>query len=426
VQSKSSAGQIQQTLLRRIEMKIVRSFLLPSLLALSLASAPIPANAAAGSLDPTFGKGGIAEANLGFPIAAALQPDGKIVVLTGNHEVARFLPNGSLDTSFGHSGSVVNNFADPAAMALQSDGKIVLAGSIHSSTQGVFAVARLNANGSVDTGFGTGGTVITDMGFPGVGEAIVIQPDGKILLGGTVLGGDETLPNMVALVRYNPDGSLDSTFGNSGGFANGPGEVEVVSIQGVNALAVLSDGDILVQNFVTIAQFSPTGSLRSTVTSGTIVATSKGENPIFQPDSSFIVSNGVLVGTPRNRDLDTQVMRFTPTGQLDSTFKTTVFDLIGEGGSANVDFLNAVALQADGKVVLVGSHTHAFTNASNTLVRLNTNGSFDKTFGTNGFVINKLPAGTAGLNLVLIQSDGKILALGSAGGFTTLERYLAQ
>ena len=410
-------------------MKIVRSFLLPTLLALNLASAAIPANAAAGSLDPSFGKGGIAEANLGFPVSAALQPDGKIVVLT-LQSVARFLPNGSLDTSFGKGGSVMTSFAtSPAAMALQSDGKIVLAGSINNTTENVFAVARLSANGSVDTAFGTGGTVTTDMGFPGVGEAVVIQPDGKILLGGTVLGTDETLPNMVALVRYNPDGSLDSTFGNSGGFANGPGQVEVVSIQAVSTVAVLSDGDIVVLNFGAIAQFSPTGSLRSTVTSGTIVAASKGKNPIFQPDGSFILSNEVVVGTARNHDFDSQVMRFTPTGQLDPTFKTTVFDLIGEGGSGNSDFLNAVALQADGKVVLAGSHSHAFTNASNALVRLKTNGSFDTTFGTNGFVINKLPAGTNGLNLVLIQTDGKILTLGTAGkNFTTLEleRYLAQ
>jgi uncharacterized delta-60 repeat protein len=352
-------------------MKIVHLFLLPSLLALSLASAVTPANAAAGSLDPTFGKGGIAQANVGSPVAALSQPDGKIVIFTFTDEVARFLPNGSLDATFGKGGSVVTNFAtSPAAMAL--------------------------------------------------------QPDGKILLGGTVLGTDETLPNMVAMVRYDADGSLDSTFGNSGGFANGPGEVEVVSLQGVNTLAVLSDGDILVLRGGTIAQFSPTGSLRSTVTSGTIVATAKVENPILQPDGAFIVSNGILVGTARNRDLDTQVMRFTPTGQLDPTFKTSVFDLIGEGGSANIDFLNAVALQPDGKVVLAGTHTHAFTNAVNALVRLNSNGSFDTTFGKNGFVTNKLPAGTAGLSLVLIQTDGKILTLGSANGFTTLERYLAQ
>jgi uncharacterized delta-60 repeat protein len=414
-------------------MKIVRSFLLPSLLALSLVSA-IPANAAAGSLDPTFGKGGVAVANVGFPVAAALQPDGKIVVLTLEDKVTRFLSNGSLDTSFGNGGIVATGFAtSPVALALQSDGKIVLAGRINNTTENVFAAARLNANGSVDTAFGSGGTLTTDMGFPGTTEAVVIQPDGKILLGGTVLGTDETLPNEVALVRYNPDGSLDATFGNSGGFANGPGEVEVISIQGVTTVAVLSDGDILVLNFAAggaaIAQFSPTGSLRSTVTSGTIVAASKGENPIFQPDGAFIVSNGVVVGTPRNRDLDTQVVRFTATGQPDPTFKTTVFDIIGEGGSANTDFLNAAALQADGKVVLAGSHSHAFTNASNALVRLNSNGGFDTSFGTNGIVTNKLPASTNGLDLVLIQTDGKILALGSAGSnFTNLvlERFLAQ
>jgi uncharacterized delta-60 repeat protein len=414
-------------------MTIVRSFLLPSLLALSLASAAIPANAAAGSLDPTFGKGGVAVANVGFPVAAALQPDGKIVVLTGNDEVARFLSNGTLDTSFGHGGSVATSFAtSPVALALQSDGKIVLAGRINNATQDVFAVARLNANGSVDTAFGAGGTVTTDMGFPGTTEAVVIQPDGKILLGGTVLGTDETLPNEVALVRYNPDGSLDSTFGNSGGFANGPGEVEVISVQGATTVAVLSDGDILVLNFAVgggaIAQFSPTGSLRSTVTSVTIAATSKGGNPVFQADGAFIVSNGILVGTPRNKDLDTQVARFTATGQLDPTFKTTVFDIIGEGGSSNSDFLNSVALQADGKVVLAGTHSHAFTNSVNALVRLNSNGSFDTSFGTNGIVTNKLPSNTEGLNLVLIQTDGKILALGTANNFNNLllQRYLAQ
>jgi uncharacterized delta-60 repeat protein len=135
-------------------MKIVCSFLLPSLLALSLASA-IPANAAAGSLDPTFGKGGVAEANVGFPVAAALQPDGKIVVLTLEDKVVRFLSNGSLDTSFGNGGSVATGFAtSPVALALQSDGKIVLAGRLNNTTENVFAVARLNANGSVDTAFG--------------------------------------------------------------------------------------------------------------------------------------------------------------------------------------------------------------------------------------------------------------------------------
>jgi hypothetical protein len=82
---------------------------------------------------------------------------------------------------------------------------------------------------------------------------------------------------------------------------------------------------------------------------------------------------------------------------------SNVFDIIGEGGSSNSDFLSAVALPADGKVVLAGTHSHAFTNAVNALVRLNSNGGFDTSFGTNGVVTNKLPSNTEGLNLVLIQ-----------------------
>src|SRR5216684_1095823 len=140
--AQSSAVKFGRIIEEKLKMKIVRSFLLPSLLALSLASAVIPANAAAGSLDPTFGKGGIAIANVGFPVAAALQPGGKIVVLTFEDKVARFLSNGSLDTSFGNGGVAVSSFAtSPVALALQSDGKIVLAGRINNTTENVFAVA---------------------------------------------------------------------------------------------------------------------------------------------------------------------------------------------------------------------------------------------------------------------------------------------
>jgi len=111
------------------------------------------ARAAAGSLDPTFGKGGIAQTSgfsgAFFP-AAALQSDGKIVIEAGN-EVLRYLSTRALDTSFGNGRSV--QVSTGGSVALQSDGKILVAGEAPNSSD--FIVTRLNSNGTVDTGFGS-------------------------------------------------------------------------------------------------------------------------------------------------------------------------------------------------------------------------------------------------------------------------------
>jgi uncharacterized delta-60 repeat protein len=408
-------------------MKKSARFVLPGLLALGLLFVVDSANAAAGTLDPTFGEGGTVETNFGnvVPSAAVLQSDGKIIVtFATNFELARYFSDGTLDTGFGNGGSVQTVFsgslAFAEAVAVQPDGKIVVAGQVQNPNFDVFALVRYNSNGSLDARFGSGGRVITSLGFPGVGESVLIQPDGKILLGATVLGGKRQ-PNRTVLARYNPDGSLDATFGNRG-------TVSVVAIQGVTKLALLSDGDILALNGGAIAQFSSTGTLRPTVTGGAIVAIGGGGAEAFQSDSRYVLAQAVVVGVARNRDLDTRVVRFTAAGQVDPTFNTQTFDFVGEGGSGNIDTTSAVAIQSDGKVVLSGTHSHAFSNALNVLVRLKSNGTFDSTFGANGIVTNNLPAGTDGLEVVLIQPDGKILTVGTANNFTnlTLARYLAQ
>jgi uncharacterized delta-60 repeat protein len=401
-----------------------------SLLALGLIFSVPNLYAAAGSLDPTFGSHGIAEASFGHsfvPADAVVEPaDGKILVANsdGFFEVARFQANGSLDTSFGSGGRAIafNILGGAYALALQSDGKIVAAGQVQSAGVQEFALARFNHNGNLDTSFGSGGQVITNIGFPGVGEAVLVQPDGKILLGGTVLGADETLPDRTALVRYNPDGSLDTTFGNGG-------TVSVVAIQGVTTLALLSSGDIVVLHESVIAQFSSTGSLRSSVTGGTIIARAgSGGADVFQSDGKYVLAQTVNAGLRRCKDFETQVIRFTSTGGVDSTFKSQTFDFTGEGGCSNFDTTSGAAIQSDGKIVLSGTHSVAFSNTLNVLVRLNSNGSFDTTFGANGIVTNNLPAGTSGLDFVLIQPDGKILAIGmtNGGNDITLARYLAQ
>ena len=186
-----------------------------------------------GSLDPSFGTGGMVASEVGGTIsrgrALALQPDGKIVVVGytwiglglnyWDFGLARYNPDGSLDVTFGTDGVVTTDFVggfDAAEeVVLQPDGRIVVVGSAElipgNFVSRDFAVARYNTNGSLDTTFGNGGKVTSPLGEIDSASSVVVQPDGKIVAGG---GGALTID--FALVRYNTDGTLDPTFGSGG------------------------------------------------------------------------------------------------------------------------------------------------------------------------------------------------------------------
>jgi uncharacterized delta-60 repeat protein len=196
--------------------------------------------AAAGDLDPTFGIGGKVTTDIkrstDIANAVALQADGKLVVVGQTYQnndytdedfvVARYNTDGTLDTTFGVRGRVRTDFpglaAVPSSVVIQPDGKIVVAGGAFPlfTFAGDFKVVRYNPNGSLDTSFGSGGIVTTI--FPGDGSyafALALQSDGKIIAAGTDFvdfnPGDMSDTDF-ALARYNPDGSLDTTFGNGG------------------------------------------------------------------------------------------------------------------------------------------------------------------------------------------------------------------
>jgi uncharacterized delta-60 repeat protein len=410
---------------------------LPGLLALALVFGVTPAQGAAGSLDTTFGKGGIVETNFASdvnvsPLAAALQTNGDILVLAqfgnGAAAVVRYTPTGAVDTTFGTKGvaELPTPFDGPtASMALQSNGKIVVAGVVGQMTgDAAFAVARFNTNGTADTTFGSGGEVSTALGFPGVGESVLIEPDGAILVGAQLEPAGRGLPFETALIRYDANGTLDSTFGDKG-------TVSVTSIGGCTALGLLSDGEIMVLNGSAIAQFTSTGTLEATVTGGPIAISTPSQVPslinVFQPNGEYIYAQTVAIGAGRNGNDAVQVLRYTATGSVDSTFVSPTFHFVGTGGTANRDSPSGVALQANGEIVVVGTHSVEFANVVNGLARLETSGSFDATFGTDGIVINSLPTATDGLSGVLIQpADGKIVTIGVANNYTelTLGRYL--
>ena len=178
-----------------------------------------------GSLDSSFGTGGLVTTDFGGMSESAnsviLLPNGKIVAVgfsnaSGDFEFAlsRYNSDGSLDSSFGTGGLVTTSFGgtiDRANSAiLQPDGKIVAAGE----SDGDFALARYNSDGSLDSSFGTGGLVTTDFGGTSDdANSVVLQPDGKIVAAGaTNASGDFNF----ALARYNSDGLLDSSFGTGG------------------------------------------------------------------------------------------------------------------------------------------------------------------------------------------------------------------
>lgn len=185
-----------------------------------------------GSPDSGFGTAGVVSTDFfgteNVATSVALQADGRIVVAGAAHDgigrrfaLARYNVDGSLDASFGTGGKVTTSFFGfddgATAVAVQANGKIVAVGSAYpGGANNQFAVARYNADGSLDASFGTGGKVTTDFfGRNDLGHALALQSDGKIVAAGMaypVVGGIDEY----ALARYNPDGSLDTSFSGDG------------------------------------------------------------------------------------------------------------------------------------------------------------------------------------------------------------------
>lgn len=208
-----------------------------------------------GRLDAGFGSAGKVSTGFvggGIGSAGVLQPDGNVIAAgwggPGTFLLARYQGDGTLDARFGDAGrvtTVVGGSFVPVAVALQPDGKILVAGgpAPGSSTTGVvdFLLVRYNPDGSLDDGFGAAGKVTTDLFFGSFdhAHAMLLQPDGRILLAGGSLGS-ATTAEQFALVRYEPDGSLDATFGVEGKVTTDFGGYVHVS-----ALAPYADGRLV-------------------------------------------------------------------------------------------------------------------------------------------------------------------------------------
>jgi uncharacterized delta-60 repeat protein len=391
-----------------------------------LVNAQTAAASTPGSLDPTFGNGGKVLTDLGVgagvPSDAVLQPNSDIVV-SGGFGVARYLPTGKLDTTFGTGGLASTGFVggeSGTGVALQPDGKIIWVGSQGNpsfpagGTFG-FAVARFNANGSLDTSFGTGGQASVEFFAPPMqgaqefADAVLVQPDGKILVAGSARQGQiRFAPIQGALARFNASGTLDTSFGTGGKILSSSG--------GITALGLDAAGNIF--TLPTRAEFSPSGQADASVSPAAITASSHGGSSVFLPSGQFVQANTIGVA---KHDVDVQVQRFNADGSTASA--SPAFDYSGAAGLDQArDSAGAVALQANGQAVAGGAHF--LSTSLFGLARVNPDGTLDAGFGSGGVLTTTFNGGE-GVGAVIIQPDGKIIAAGFSENNTTGHVFIA-
>lgn len=289
-------------------------------------------------------------------------------------------------------------------MALQPDGKIIAGGSSFTGSDNGsdrdFALVRYNADGSLDTSFGGVGKVTTAVGSVyGGASDLALQPDGRIIAVGS--SGDSTV--QFALVRYNPDGSLDTSF-------SGDGLVTTAVDSGGDfayGVVLQPDGRIVAvgssETAFALVRYNPDGSLDTSFGGDGIVTTSVGDNAsaydvALQPDGKIVAVGWSSV------ESGVALVRYNSDGSLDASFGG---DGIVTAGSDNAIALD-VAVQPDGKIVVVG-YRYNGSSREFVLIRYRPDGSLDPGFGSDGLVTREeLTIGQS----VRIQPDGKIIAVG--------------
>jgi uncharacterized delta-60 repeat protein len=419
------------------------------------------AQATDGDLDPTFGTGGMVTTDIDrstdIANAVAIQADGKLVVVGQTYKqndysnedfvVTRYNTDGTLDTTFGRGGKVRTDFpglaAVPSAVVIQSDGKIVVAGGAFPqfTFAGNFEVVRYNPNGSLDRSFGNGGIVTTTFPEGSYAFDVALQPDGKIIAAGTVFVDfipGEPSDTDFALARYNPNGSLDTTFGNGGTvmtdfFGNEDDAFSVLIQPDGKIVAVGSANNPASYYDFAAVRYLSNGTIDTTFGGAGKVSTDFGDQNFDRARSAALQPDGRIVaaGFAISQNGGVQnfaVARYTSNGVLDTTFS--------RDGKTEIDFgdccqsANKVLLQSDGKIITVGYANTEDSDSDFLLARLSPRGSLDPTFGVGGKVRTSFGDLNGGANGAALQSDGKIVAVGFQATFSNqwanfaLARYL--
>lgn len=345
-----------------------------------------------GSVDQSFANKGLAVFALTqgseIALAATLQADGKLLIAgtssvndsSGNLLVVRVNPDGTLDTDFGVGGLAVINSGKEVnvakAIGVSKEGKIVIGGFTGNNLRGRLetdlVIAQLNQDGTIDRGFGSNGVTSTSIGnfFESI-ESLIIQSDGKIVVGGYMIVSQSQNGNTTNsfVARYVSDGKLDFNFGKEG----------IVRVDRVSSIDMIND--------VTLQ------------TDGKIIATGR----------TFVSRTSI----------DVLVMRFLPNGSLDSRFGRN--GVVTTDFNVTVDYGIAAKIQADGRILIAAGTNNYGSSAG--VVRYNQDGTLDKMFGESG----KVAIGFDGVTLfpkkAALQPDGKLVIIGESDSQMCVVRY---
>jgi uncharacterized delta-60 repeat protein len=337
----------------------------------------MPAIAGSSDLDPTFGTAGKVTTTMGTSGAEiqkiVLQPDGKLIAAgyaqnTGSavrqFALARYRPDGSLDTTFGSSGRVFTTIPGGNATAydavIQPNGRIVVVGMLDTGARYSSVIVRYNSNGSLDTSFSGDGILVYNYNADSTDHAtsVLLQPDGKILVASNAVvpvGGSPVYSFYIT--RYTSGGALDTTFNTTG--------------RTIGEFGLFTTGHVRIG---------------------------------LQPDGKIVAAGPGGNGS----NIDFAAVRFNANGSFDGTF--------GSGGRVYTNFSGndvprAMAMLPDGRFV-VGGYNGEPGGTSLMLVRYTANGGMDSTFGFGGFVVHNIGEYNDTVDAIAVQPDGETVVVG--------------
>jgi uncharacterized delta-60 repeat protein len=413
--------------------------------ALLVASA-VPAAAAPGQLDPSFGAGGTVI--IEFPSsysgarAVAVQADGRIVAagfahtndsIISDFALTRYDASGALDPTFGTGGKVRTDFGgrfdEALAVAVHLDGRIVVAGNSSDASGSDMAVARYNSDGTLDPTFDGDGLALVDFGNEASARAVALQPDGKVVLAGWAtqpVGGGCCVSDF-ALARLTTAGAPDTSFDGDGrvvtdflpGTDNGHDAAQAVLVQADGRIVAAGSGVAGGTSVdFAVARYLPDGSLDPTFSNDGLVTTDfvgyfDEIRDLAVDTGGRIVTGGQSCEFPGNADevCDFGLVRYTSDGSLDRRFgrqgrvRTDLGGDVGEG-------IRGVVVQADGRIVAAGD-TSGPGGSDLGLTRYRADGRLDRSFGVNGVVITPVSPSTDEVGGLTLQADGRLVVAGT-------------
>ncbi|MDI1256058.1 MAG: T9SS type A sorting domain-containing protein [Flavobacterium sp.] len=380
-----------------------------------------------GTTDTTFGTSGAVTLDFfgNDDTIADFNFSGNTIYLSGNTletfkknniVLAKLTTTGALDPTFSADGTAMINITDRKAndtakcIVRQSDGKILVGGASFFALQDYFSVVRYNTDGTIDTTFGENGKAIINA--PGHVNSIAIDASGRIV----VTGGDY----VIAVARLTNNGTIDTSFGTNGiydfGSLSFAAEANSVAIQANGKIIVagslpdFNNGD---SNYM-LARFNSNGTLDSSFgssgisTLGSVTSQSETYNDVKVQTDGKIVAAGSLYN---GQDYDMVVGRYNSNGSLDTTFNGNGLSTYSSAGG---DYYDGMALQADGKILITGAVNDEDGGIG--VIRFTTTGALDTTFGNNGFATNIISAAPSAGVSIIVMDNQKIVVTGSIGG----------